>query len=123
MNALLLLAKALGDATRLRLLSLLRGGGELCVCELVDALEISQSTLSTHLQTLRQSGLVGARKDGKWMYYRLQSGQCALIETLFNFHREALQNDELLQNDAMRLEKRLALRCEGACVVGFGPRA
>ncbi len=122
MNDLLLLAKALGDATRLRLLSLLRGGDELCVCELTDALELSQSTLSTHLQTLRQSGLVGARKDGKWMYYRLESAQRALLDALFDFHREALQNDAVLQNDAARLEKRLALRCEGACVVGFGPR-
>lgn len=122
MNDLLLLARALGDATRLRLLALLRGGGELCVCELVDALEMSQSTLSTHLQTLRQSALVGARKDGKWMYYRLESAQLALIDALFEWHRESLQNDEILQGDAARLEKRLALRCEGACVVGFAPR-
>lgn len=122
MNDLLLLAKALGDATRLRLLALLRCDCELCVCELTDALELSQSTLSTHLQTLRQSGLVSARKDGKWMYYRIDSAQIALINSLFEWHREALQSDQTLQNDAARLEKRLELRCEGACVVGFAPR-
>ena len=58
MDELVLTAKALADATRVRILAALRGG-ELCVCELGDALGVTQSTLSTHLQVIREAGLVG----------------------------------------------------------------
>src|SRR5436305_228160 len=68
MRELVLIGKALADATRVRILAALRGR-ELCVCELCDALEVSQSTLSTHLQVIRDAGLVQTRKQGKWTYY------------------------------------------------------
>ena len=61
MHDLTALGQALVEPTRVRLLAALRHG-ELCVCELVDALEISQSTLSGHLQVLRQTDLVATRK-------------------------------------------------------------
>ena len=70
MTELVLVAKALADPTRVRILTALRGG-ELCVCELCDALRVSQSTLSTHLHVIREAGLVRTRKEGKWIYYTL----------------------------------------------------
>ena len=54
------------------------------MCELVDALEISQSTLSGHLQVLRQTGLVITRKEGRWISYSLTDQKMALIEALFS---------------------------------------
>ena len=62
MNELLVTAKAFADPTRVRSLAALRGG-ELCVCELSDALGVTQSTLSTHLQVIRDAGLVQTRRD------------------------------------------------------------
>ena len=119
MNDLVLLGKAFADPTRIRILAALRKS-ELCVCELCDALEMSQSTLSTHLQTVRQAGLVTTRKEAKWTYYGIEAEQSTLVETLFTFHRKALSADRRLQRDAERVAHRLQLRVEGFCVLGFG---
>lgn len=64
------LFKALADETRLRILVLLLDG-ELCVCEIIAALELPQSTISRHLAYLKNSGWVTDRRQGVWMYYRL----------------------------------------------------
>ena len=60
--------QALSDETRLRIIELLRGG-EHCVCELTEALDLGQSLLSFHLKTLKEAGLVTDRREGRWMYY------------------------------------------------------
>lgn len=64
------LFQAFSDRTRLRLLCLLRRG-ERCVCDLVDALQLPQPTVSRHLSSLKQSGLLISRKEGLWCHYRL----------------------------------------------------
>ena len=61
---------ALSDSTRVRLLHALRGG-ELCVCQLIELVGLSPSTVSKHLSILRDAGLVDSRKDGRWVHYRL----------------------------------------------------
>lgn len=63
--------RALGDPHRLKILYLLMTCGEMCACETMLALEISQSNLSFHLKTLKQAGFIKARKSGRWMYYSL----------------------------------------------------
>ncbi|MGW6442784.1 ArsR/SmtB family transcription factor [Lentzea sp. NPDC055074] len=67
-----LMFKALGDPVRLRLLSMIasRPDGEVCVCELTPAFELSQPTISHHLKLLRQAGLVDSERRGTWVYYR-----------------------------------------------------
>ena len=111
-------AKALAEPTRVRILaSLLRG--ELCVCELCDALAVTQSTLSTHLQVIRLAGLVATRKEGKWMYYALTPEAAAFLKATFAHFTRSLQADAALRQDRLRLEKRLALRTAGTCCVGF----
>jgi ArsR family transcriptional regulator len=62
--------QALGDATRLRLLALMTDQ-EICVCYFVEILDASQPKISRHLAYLRSAGLVEARRDGKWMHYKL----------------------------------------------------
>jgi len=65
--------KALGDPVRLRLLSMIasRAGGEICVCDLTPAFELSQPTISHHLKLLRQAGLIDCERRGTWVYYWL----------------------------------------------------
>src|SRR5512145_1236210 len=63
---------ALSDETRLQLLELLRDG-EQCVCDLTGALDAAQSRLSFHLKTLKDAGLVTDRKQGRWVYYALNT--------------------------------------------------
>lgn len=64
------LASALGEPKRLQVLGML-SHGELCLCDLTDALGLSPSTVSSHMATLKRAGLVEARKDGRWMHFRL----------------------------------------------------
>ena len=61
----------LSDDTRLRSLFLMQQGGELCVCELVHALEVIQPKISRHLAALRDAGVVIDRRQGQWIYYSL----------------------------------------------------
>jgi ArsR family transcriptional regulator len=118
MLELVAIAKALGDPTRVRIVSALRNG-ELCVCELVDSLDISQSSLSSHLQICRQTGVLTTRKESRWIYYSLSTRYAPLIETIFS-EFPTVRTDEQLRRDARRLKKRLQMREGGRCVVGFG---
>ena len=65
--------KALGDPVRLRLVSLIgaRQGGEVCVCDLTSAFDLTQPTISHHLKVLREAGLIDSERRGTWVYYRL----------------------------------------------------
>ena len=65
--------KALGDPVRLRLMSLIgaRQGGEVCVCDLTSAFDLSQPTISHHLKVLREAGLIESERRGTWVYYRV----------------------------------------------------
>jgi ArsR family transcriptional regulator, arsenate/arsenite/antimonite-responsive transcriptional repressor len=79
------LLKALADPVRLRLLSLVASheGGEACVCDLNDAFDLSQPTISHHLKVLHDAGLLERTKRGVWVYYRARdealAGLAALI--------------------------------------------
>jgi len=66
--------KALGDPVRLRLLSLIGAhqGGEVCVCELTTAFDLTQPTISHHLKVLREAGVITSQRRGTWVYYRLE---------------------------------------------------
>ena len=70
MEDLLSVFKALSEETRLRIIKLLEGG-ELCVCDLVTALDMSQPKVSFHLNVLKGAGLIKDRKQGKWSHYRI----------------------------------------------------
>ncbi len=67
--------KALGDPVRLRLVSLIAShdGGEACVCDLNDAFDLSQPTISHHLKVLHDAGLLDRSKRGVWVHYRVRS--------------------------------------------------
>jgi ArsR family transcriptional regulator len=67
------LLKALADPLRLDLVQAL-SSGERCVCDLVSDLNLAQSRLSFHLKVMREAGLIDAREEGRWVYYRLRAG-------------------------------------------------
>ncbi|MER7333944.1 MULTISPECIES: metalloregulator ArsR/SmtB family transcription factor [unclassified Micromonospora] len=68
--------KALGDPVRLQLMSMIASaeGGEACVCDLTPAFDLTGPTISHHLKTLREAGLVDAERRGTWVYYRARPG-------------------------------------------------
>ena len=78
------LMKALADPVRLRLMSLVssREGGEACVCDLNDAFDLSQPTISHHMKVLHEAGLVDREKRGVWVYYKARPQALAAIGTL-----------------------------------------
>lgn len=75
--------KALGDEIRLKILALL-GNGELCVCDIMEVLNLPQSTVSRHLAYLKNSQWVVGKRCGKWMYYKLHPdmSECLVQETI-----------------------------------------
>lgn len=81
---------ALSEPLRISVVELLRGR-ELCVCDLCDALGVSQSKLSFHLKTLKEANLVNSRQEGRWIYYSLNLTQFTVLEAyLAGFHRSIL---------------------------------
>lgn len=78
------LLKALADPVRLQLLSLVASheGGEACVCELTEAFELSQPTISHHLKVLHQAGLLQRTKRGVWVYYKVEGKVLAALGEL-----------------------------------------
>jgi ArsR family transcriptional regulator len=78
------LLKALADPVRLRLMSLIAShpGGEACVCDLNDAFDLSQPTISHHLKVLHEAGLVDRDKRGVWAYYRARTEALASLGAL-----------------------------------------
>jgi ArsR family transcriptional regulator len=83
--------KALGDPTRLQLMSMIASapGGEICVCDLTPAFEISGTTISHHLKVLREAGLVDAERRASWVYYRARPGLMRQLATLLSVDETA----------------------------------
>lgn len=75
--------KAVADANRLTLLSCLKNG-EVCVCDLVDVLGLSQPAVSQQLKKLEEAGIITARKVGTWKHYRLVEDQTPVIQTILS---------------------------------------
>lgn len=99
-----LLFRALADRTRLRLLNLM-GEDEICVCFLVEGLRMNQPKISRHLAYLRRAGLVSARREGKWMHYRVAEPPDQHAARIFGEVREWLRQDTEMQRDRAHLAK------------------
>ncbi len=97
-----LLFKALADRTRLRLLNLM-GGGEICVCFLVEVLRTNQPKISRHLAYLRRAGVVAARREGKWIHYSVVAPPDAHAARVFSEVMRWLGEDREMQQDRARL--------------------
>lgn len=96
--------QALGDNTRLRLLNLM-GDQEICVCYFVEILGQSQPKISRHLAYLRNAGIVTARRQGKWMHYRMvmppNEGAAETLQQVLGW----LKDEKVMQADRSKLTK------------------
>ncbi len=98
------ITKALSDETRIRILKLLEQG-ELCVCELMEVLQMGQSTVSKHLGILHAAGLLERRKKGTWSYYRLAEEAVNKYNLLFiEIIKQMLNDEKLIKEDLRRLK-------------------
>jgi ArsR family transcriptional regulator len=95
---------ALADRTRLRLLNLI-GKDEVCVCFFVEILDELQPKISRHLAYLRKAGLVSARRDGKWMHYRVIEPSDSQAARVLDEVMAWLSGDREMQRDRERLVK------------------
>jgi ArsR family transcriptional regulator, arsenate/arsenite/antimonite-responsive transcriptional repressor len=115
MRDVVTIAKALSDENRVCIVAML-DGRELCVCQVIELLELAPSTVSKHLAILKQARLIEGRKDGRWMYDRLadedapEAALAALHWTL-----QTLKGDKRLRDDARRLKQILAMDPEVLC--------
>jgi ArsR family transcriptional regulator, arsenate/arsenite/antimonite-responsive transcriptional repressor len=97
-----LLFRALSDPTRLRILNLI-GDREICVCYFVEILRLSQPKISRHLAYLRKAGIVAARREGKWMHYRLLIPGEPAAAAILRAALTHLQGKETMRRDRHRL--------------------
>lgn len=80
-----LIFKALADENRLQILEIIKGG-EICACEILDRLNIVQSTLSHHMKILCDSNILNSRKEGKWTYYSFNCDSIENIKDILNYY-------------------------------------
>ena len=100
--AMEMLFRALADRTRLRLLNLM-GRDEVCVCYFVEVLRTPQPKISRHLAYLKKAGVVAARREGKWMHYRIIEPTERHAAQIFTDLRHWLLNDPVMQRERGRL--------------------
>jgi ArsR family transcriptional regulator, arsenate/arsenite/antimonite-responsive transcriptional repressor len=93
---------ALADATRLRLLNLMNGR-EVCVCYFVEILNQGQPKISRHLAYLRRAGIVEARREGKWMHYRIEHPADPKAASILEAALKSFGSDPKMQADLVRL--------------------
>lgn len=101
---LITLFAALADPTRLRLLNLMNGR-EVCVCYFVEILRQGQPKISRHLAYLRRAGIVSARREGKWMHYRIERPVDGRAEAILEATLRSFESNKEMQADLTRLGK------------------
>jgi DNA-binding transcriptional ArsR family regulator len=115
MRDFMAVTKALSDENRARIIMFL-GGGELCVCQIVEMLGLAPSTVSKHLDVLYQAGLVDARKDGRWVYYRLPGRTATpVVREAIHWLARSLEKNQQMQKDTARLKVVLKMSKEKLC--------
>jgi ArsR family transcriptional regulator len=116
MNDLVPLFKALSDETRLRIIKLLEHG-ELCVCDIVAALDMVQPKVSFHLSTLKEAGFIKDKKQGRWIHYSLNDKD--LFRRMLILSACERMRDGAISADRKRLEAFLADKEQGGKVIAL----
>jgi len=106
------ICKALSDETRLRIIKILENG-ELCVCDINAALDIIQPKGSFHLKVLKRTGLIKDRKQGKWMYYSINSADP--FKKFLILSVSDRMRDDVVEQDKKRLSAFLKKRGTNSC--------
>jgi DNA-binding transcriptional ArsR family regulator len=115
MESVLDIARALSDENRVRALLALRDQ-EVCVCQLIELLQLAPSTVSKHMSVLKQAGLVTGHKRGRWMYYRLPGKAASpVVRQAISWVRQAASKSSRIRMDKERIEKILGTDREMLC--------
>ena len=111
------ITKAIADENRVRILMALHTSGELCVCNINEMLGLAPSTVSKHLFLLKNARLIKARKDGRWMYYRLNRDAEAPESVIgaLEWVVRSIAGDTVIEADREKLERRLSVPVDTAC--------
>ena len=105
-DTLIKVFKSISDITRLRIIKILQEKDELCVCEIVQALDISQTRASRNLRILKNAGFVVDRRDGLWIYYSINKEMSNQYHMQINILiKDWLNNEKIVQKDKERLKK------------------
>jgi len=109
------IGQALSDGSRVRALMSLRKQ-ELCVCQLIDLLDLAPSTVSKHMAILKQAGLVETRKEGRWVYYRLsEPDENSAAAQALHWLQDTLIRSPQIRDDDRKLREILATDLEVIC--------
>jgi ArsR family transcriptional regulator, arsenate/arsenite/antimonite-responsive transcriptional repressor len=115
MRDLMTVLKALADESRVRILIAL-GPKELCVCQIVELLGLAPSTVSKHMAILKQARLVDSRKEGRWMFYRLDEVDASVeAKEMTSLVARLLAEDPQSHKDAKRLKQILKMDRDELC--------
>ena len=114
MRQFMQVTKALADENRIRILLFL-DQTELCLCQVVELLKLSPSTVSKHVSILAQAGLVEVRKEGRWHYYRRRETPEPAVAAAYNFVNHASIDSSLIRQDRKALKKVLRIDKEQLC--------
>jgi len=115
MQQFLSITGALSDESRVRALMLLKNG-ELCVCQIIEMLNLAPSTVSKHMTILLHAGLVERRKEGRWHYYRLaENNVMPLVQETMEWIKGALKENPTVIGDEMRLKSVVKQDKEALC--------
>lgn len=112
MENTLKIAKALADGNRMRVVAALIDRDQLCVCQIVEILRLATATVSRHINILQNAGLVQSRKEGRWVYYRLDESFPGLLRTWL---LDSLLNSTQVEVDKKHLETILTCDPEELC--------
>ncbi len=103
MKILTTIFKSLADETRLRIMGLLLQERELCVCHIIEVLQLPQSTVSRHLATLKKAGWLTDRRSGVWIHYSINGNLSSTHKYLIELLRTILADNEQAHMDRVRL--------------------
>ena len=116
MRQLIKVFKALSDETKVRIVKILQERDELCVCEIMQALDISQTRASRNLGILKDAGFVNDRRDGLWVYYSVNQKKINEHHQILNdLMKNWLNDEDIIQDDRKRLKKAVKLSLKNKC--------
>lgn len=114
MQQLIKTFKSMSDEIRLRILKILQNKKELCVCQITQALDISQTRASRNLGILKDAGFVNARREGLWIYYSINKKNINGYHlVLSKFLKNRLNDEKIIKEDRKRLKKAVRMAQSG----------
>ena len=115
MENVIAIARALSDESRVRALLAL-GDQEVCVCQLIELLQLAPSTVSKHMSILKQAKLVSGHKKGRWMYYRLPGESASpIVRQALLWVRLGASDDYRIQTDGLQMKRILEMNRDLIC--------